>query len=144
MSCYYTTDEHENACPRTCCAQFLIVSRNVNQLLRIFRIVISINSRAIHVYFFSATGFQIRNFAYPEGEGRKRKLKRKPHAWIDDGFASLRKWRKGDGRGSARLERSKRNFRSFFVFEITFSKQFFQQIALKIYSDRKRLKKAAR
>lgn len=59
----------------------LIVSRNVNQLLHIFRIAISIYSRANHFFFFfllflspfPARRILIRNFAIPkqkEEEGR--------------------------------------------------------------------------
>lgn len=72
----------------------LIASRNVNQLLRIFRIVISIYSRAIHVSFLSfffQTRTSTRNFSI-EGEGRKEEetVINLSHAWIDD--ASLARY----------------------------------------------------
>lgn len=125
----------------------LIVSRNVNQLLHIFRIAISIYSRANHVFFFfSSFSFSLSRkedfnskFCHPEaeGRGRKRKLRNVSHT-----------------RGSMMLrfvtqlgrKEMDEEFRSFFVFEITFSKRILPTNRFKNISvlDRKRLKKASR
>lgn len=82
----------------------LIASRNVNQLLRIFRIVISIYSRAIHVsflsFFFPNENFNSKFFdrgRRKEGRGNGNKLEPRVDRWC---FAcSLRNLRKKeDGR----------------------------------------------
>lgn len=156
MLCYYT-DEHENACPRTCCAQFLIVSRNVNQLLRIFRIAISIYSRAIHVSFFffflsffpfprRALRFEILPSRRRRKEGRKKGSLNASHTRIDDALRYVTGRKEMD---EYPLDASDPNGISFVLCfrDNVFETQFSRQIALKIYRprrDRKRLKKATR
>ena len=158
--CVTTTDEHENACPRTCCAQFLIVSRNVNQLLRIFRIAISIYSRAIHVSFFFFFFFPFSlfrderfdsKFCHPEGnegreEGRKEGSLNASHTRVDDALRYVTGRKEMD---EYPLDASDPNGISFVLCfrDNVFETQFSRQIALKIYRprrDRKRLKKATR